>query len=114
MVAIQRKEPKVSLLRAVLALIVVPPGYRLRLDPDLPVLCRPDGSEVAAFGAHGALAERMEAVAREDARPRGGWDRLGTGLLRSDPPPDDLFVPPLVRRLVEPKNLQVLRRGDPS
>ena len=49
----------------------LPPGYRLRLDPDLPVLCRPDGSVVAAFSARGALAERIEAVAWEDARARG-------------------------------------------
>jgi hypothetical protein len=50
----------------------LPPGYRLRLDPDLLLLCRPDGSEVAAFSARGVLAERLEAVAWEDARARGG------------------------------------------
>jgi hypothetical protein len=48
----------------------LPPGYRLRLDPDLPVLCRPDGSEVAAFSARGTSAERVEAVAWEDARAK--------------------------------------------
>jgi hypothetical protein len=40
----------------------LPPGYRLRLDPDLLSLCRPGGSEVAAFSARGVLAERMEAA----------------------------------------------------
>ena len=44
----------------------MPPGYRLRLDPELPVLSRPDGSEVAAFSARRTSAERVEAVARED------------------------------------------------
>ena len=44
----------------------LPPGYRLRLDPELPVLSRPDGSEVAAFSARRTSAERVEAVARED------------------------------------------------
>jgi len=49
----------------------LPPGYRPRPDPNLLLLCRPDGSEVAAFGARGVLAERAEVAAWEDARARG-------------------------------------------
>jgi hypothetical protein len=32
----------------------LPPGYRQRKDADLLMLLRPDGSEVAAFGADAA------------------------------------------------------------
>jgi hypothetical protein len=59
--------------------IGLPLGYRLRLDPDLPVLCRPDGSEVAAFSARGTLAERVEAVAWEDARAKFTRDAHSPG-----------------------------------
>ena len=50
---------------------MLPPEYRLRLDPDLPVLCRADGSEVAAFSSRGVSAEHIEAVAWEDAGVEG-------------------------------------------
>ena len=44
----------------------LPPGYRLREDPDLLILLRPDGSEVAAFSALGADPLEMIAAAWED------------------------------------------------
>jgi hypothetical protein len=45
----------------------LPPGYRLGLDPDLLVLRRPDGSTVSVFSTRGAVPERVETAAREDA-----------------------------------------------
>ncbi len=44
----------------------LPPGYTLRGDPDLLVLLRPDGSEVAAFSALGADPLEVIAAAWED------------------------------------------------
>jgi hypothetical protein len=44
----------------------LPPGYRLREDPDLLVVLGPDGSEVAAFGALGADPVEVIAAAWED------------------------------------------------
>jgi hypothetical protein len=44
----------------------LPPGYRLRNDPDLLVLLRPDGSVVAAFSALGADPIEVIASAWED------------------------------------------------
>lgn len=44
----------------------LPPGYRLREDPDLLVVLRPDGSEVAAFSALGADPSEVIAAAWED------------------------------------------------
>jgi hypothetical protein len=53
----------------------LPPGYRLEWDLDMLILRRPDGSEVATFSARGAMPERVEEEAREDAaRDRGGDD----------------------------------------
>jgi hypothetical protein len=50
----------------------LPLGYRLRRDPDLLLLLRPDGSVAAAFSAaRGANEEDVELVAWED---RGGGD----------------------------------------
>ena len=51
--------------------VVLPPGYRLWLDPDLLVLPRDDGSTVAAFSALGADPEEVERAAREDYRRSG-------------------------------------------
>jgi hypothetical protein len=39
----------------------LPPGYRIGEDPDLLVVLRPDGSEVAAFSALGA--DPLEVIA---------------------------------------------------
>ena len=47
----------------------LPLGYRLRRDPDLLLLLRPDGSVAAAFSARGANEEAVELAAWED---RGG------------------------------------------
>jgi hypothetical protein len=47
---------------------VLPPGYRLELDPDVLVLRRPDGSTVAVFSAVWADPEDVEREAREDYR----------------------------------------------
>jgi hypothetical protein len=44
----------------------LPPGHRLREDPDLLVVLRPDGSEVAAFSALGADPSEVIAGAWED------------------------------------------------
>ncbi len=44
----------------------LPPGYRMREDPDLLVVLRPDGSEVAAFSALGADPLEVIAAAWED------------------------------------------------
>lgn len=53
----------------------LPPGYQLERDLDLLILRRPDGSTVATFSARGAMPERVEEEAREDAaRDRGGND----------------------------------------
>jgi hypothetical protein len=49
----------------------LPLGYRLRRDPDLLLLLRPDGSVAAAFSARGANEEDVELAAWED---RGGGD----------------------------------------
>ena len=49
----------------------LPLGYRLRRDPDLLLLLRPDGSVAAAFSARGANEEAVELAAWED---RGGGD----------------------------------------
>ena len=48
----------------------LPLGYRLRRDPDLLLVLRPDGSVVAAFTLRGANEEAMELAAWED-RGRG-------------------------------------------
>ena len=45
----------------------LPPGYSLREDPELLVLLRPDGSEVAAFSALGADPLEVIAAAWEDS-----------------------------------------------
>ena len=45
----------------------LPPGYSLRYDPDLLVLLRPDGSEVAAFSAPAADPLEVAAAAWEDS-----------------------------------------------
>ncbi len=44
----------------------LPPGYRLREDPDILLLLRPDGSLVAAFSARGADPLEVIAAAWED------------------------------------------------
>ena len=44
----------------------LPPGYRLREDPDLLILLGPDGSVVAAFSAQGADPLEVIAAAWED------------------------------------------------
>ena len=49
----------------------LPLGYRLRRDPDLLHLLKPDGSVAAAFSAKGANEEAVELAAWED---RGGGD----------------------------------------
>ncbi len=48
----------------------LPEGYWLEWDPDVLVLRRPDGSEVAAFSAEGARPGEIERAAREDYRER--------------------------------------------
>ena len=45
----------------------LPPGYRTREDADLLAVLRPDGSEVAAFGALGADPLEVIAAAWEDS-----------------------------------------------
>jgi hypothetical protein len=51
----------------------LPPGYQLERDPDMLVLQRPDGSAVATFSSRGAMPERVEEAAWEDAaRGQGG------------------------------------------
>jgi hypothetical protein len=52
----------------------LPPGYQLELDPDMLILRRPDGSTVAAFSSRGAMPERVEATAWEDAAGGQGSD----------------------------------------
>ena len=49
----------------------LPLGYRLRRDPDLLLLLRPDGSVASAFSTRGTNEEDVELVAWED---RGGGD----------------------------------------
>ena len=44
----------------------LPPGYAPKGDPDLLVLLRPDGSELAAFSARGADPLEVIAAAWED------------------------------------------------
>ena len=44
----------------------LPPGYRLREDPDLLILLRPDGSVAGAFSALGADPLEVIAEAWED------------------------------------------------
>ena len=44
----------------------LPPGYRLRGDPDILFLLRPDGSVVAAFSARAADPVEVFAAAWED------------------------------------------------
>jgi hypothetical protein len=44
----------------------LPPGYRVRLDPDVLVLIRADGSQVALFSREGFVAEAVEQAAWED------------------------------------------------
>ena len=51
--------------------MVLPPGYRIQMDPDLLVLYRADGSMVAAFSAFGAEPEEVAREAREDYRQSG-------------------------------------------
>jgi hypothetical protein len=51
--------------------VVLPPGYRLQLDPDVLALRRADGSTVAAFSALGADLREVEREAREDYRRSG-------------------------------------------
>ncbi len=48
----------------------LPEGYWLEWDPDVLVLRRPDGSEVAAFSAEGARPGEIERAVREDYRER--------------------------------------------
>ena len=44
----------------------LPPGYSLdRSDPDVLVLCSPDGAAIARFSARGATAEAIEREARK-------------------------------------------------
>ncbi len=63
----------------------LPPGYRLRRDPDLLLLRRPDGSVVAAFSASGAAEEAVERAAREDATSDAAAEDL-TGRPAPSPP----------------------------
>jgi hypothetical protein len=49
----------------------LPLGYRLRRDPDLLLVLRPDGSVAAAFTVRGTNEEAVELAAWED---RGGGD----------------------------------------
>ena len=44
----------------------LPLGYRLRRDPDLLLLLRPDGSVAATFSVRGANEEAVELAAWED------------------------------------------------
>jgi hypothetical protein len=49
----------------------LPPGYRVdRSDPDVLVLCSPEGTVVARFSAWGATAEAIEREARMHYRAR--------------------------------------------
>ena len=50
---------------------VLPPGYRLEMDPDVLIPRRDDGSTVAAFSALGADLREVEREAREDYRRSG-------------------------------------------
>jgi len=52
----------------------LPLGYRLRRDPELLLVLRPNGSVAAAFSAMGANEEAVELAAWED---RGGDDPSG-------------------------------------
>lgn len=44
----------------------LPPGYHAHLDPDVLVLGRADGSQVALFSSRGVVAEIVEQAAWED------------------------------------------------
>ena len=48
--------------------VVLPPGYRLQVDPDVLILSRADGSTVAAFSALGADPREVEREAEKDYR----------------------------------------------
>jgi len=51
--------------------MVLPPGYRVGMDPDVLVLLRADGSLVAAFSAPGADPAEIEKEALRDYRRSG-------------------------------------------
>ena len=51
--------------------VVLPPGYRLDMDPDVLVLSRADGSTVAALSTVGADPSAVAKEAREDYRRSG-------------------------------------------
>lgn len=44
----------------------LPPGYHAHLDPEVLILRRADGSQVAIFSREGFVAESVEHVARAD------------------------------------------------
>lgn len=44
----------------------LPPGYHAQLDPDVLILRRADGSDVALFSRRGFVAERVEQAAWAD------------------------------------------------
>jgi hypothetical protein len=49
-------------------LMTLPPGYRLEYDADVLLLCRNDGSAVAAFSARGAAPSTLLRAAEDDYR----------------------------------------------
>ncbi len=51
--------------------VVLPPGYRLEMDPDVLILRGDDGSMVAVFSAPSVDPEEVKREAEKDYRRRG-------------------------------------------
>ena len=51
--------------------MVLPPGYRLEMDPEVLILRGDDGSMVAVFSAPSADPEEVKREAEKDYRRRG-------------------------------------------
>jgi hypothetical protein len=49
-------------------LMTLPPGYRLEYDAEVLLLCRNDGSTVAAFSARGVAPSNVLRAAEDDYR----------------------------------------------
>ena len=68
----------------------LPPGYHAHLDPDVLVLRRADGSQVALFSSRGLVAEAVEQAA---------WEDYGGVVVPESPPPTHVPLPSQLRRL---------------
>jgi hypothetical protein len=51
--------------------VTLPPGYELEYGADVLLLCREDGSTVAAFSASSVAPSEVERLAEEDYRTKG-------------------------------------------